>query len=397
LSTSDAQWSKSFGSKTAAKWFAANKDYAGTPATSVAAAVPGAATSIADSTMILPVNAATKGYTQANTSFTFLHVNTTINTAVNTAIATDMNKPAAQTGYQPIAAWTITLSLTAPLTATQYPFFVNDSTTVKTLGSGTVMSAENVGITVPDGKELAGWTTTKDGTTAQVTPDQTIDAFFQNYLDETANPAVFVPSTATKADTYVALTSNSAAPLAFGTTDSQVSKLMIYPVFEDATPVLTPGWNKNADGQWCYVDATTNAPVTGWKQLPWSQGASWFYFNKDGIMLTGWQKLAWSQGTDWFYFDPTNGNMIEGWKLINNKWYHLNNNSGAMDYYWIQSKGKWYYLGGANDGSMKTGWQQITWSQGTSWFYFYSPNGDMAVNTYIGQYHVNGDGAWDNQ
>ena len=59
---------------------------------------------------------------------------------------------------------------------------------------------------------------------------------------------------------------------------------------------------------------------------------SFFVRNKDG---------------QWTY--SLNGEMISGWKLINNKWYFMNNN-GIMQRGWVQTNGNWYYL--LNNGEM---------------------------------------------
>ncbi|BCZ45917.1 hypothetical protein psyc5s11_19840 [Clostridium gelidum] len=59
---------------------------------------------------------------------------------------------------------------------------------------------------------------------------------------------------------------------------------------------------------------------------------SFFVRNKDG---------------QWIY--SLNGELSEGWKLINNKWYFMNNN-GIMQRGWIPTNGNWYYL--LNNGEM---------------------------------------------
>ncbi|OOM78352.1 autolysin [Clostridium puniceum] len=51
----------------------------------------------------------------------------------------------------------------------------------------------------------------------------------------------------------------------------------------------------------------------------------------------------------WIY--SLNGELIEGWKLINNKWYFMNNN-GIMQRGWVQTNRNWYYL--LNNGEMAT-------------------------------------------
>jgi glucan-binding YG repeat protein len=82
---------------------------------------------------------------------------------------------------------------------------------------------------------------------------------------------------------------------------------------------------------------------------------------------------------DWFYFDGS-GNMRSGWyKDTDGNWYFLNNVSdgtkGKMVLGWRQIGGKWYYFNEVSDGT----------------------RGALKTNTWIGEYHVNSDGEWDNQ
>ena len=97
------------------------------------------------------------------------------------------------------------------------------------------------------------------------------------------------------------------------------------------------GWSSWCD-KWTYL--INGKTVKGWKELEWSAGKSWFYFNNEGIMVTGWQELNWSGGINWFYFDKTNGNMV-------------------------------------------TGWQDLEWSGGKNRFYFLPENGILVQNTCI--------------
>jgi hypothetical protein len=63
-----------------------------------------------------------------------------------------------------------------------------------------------------------------------------------------------------------------------------------------------------------------------------------------------------------------NGELTNGWKLINNKWYFMNN-KGIMQKGWVQSNNNWYYL---------------------------YDNGEMAINTITPDgYKVDQSGKWD--
>jgi glucan-binding YG repeat protein len=92
----------------------------------------------------------------------------------------------------------------------------------------------------------------------------------------------------------------------------------------------TSGWKHGESGWWYQYEDGTYA--VGWKELPWSGGKDWFYFNKNGIMLTGWY---YDEGLKaWYYLDPETGRMLK---------------NGP-----INVNGYWYYLDGY--GRMRTGW-----------------------------------------
>lgn len=106
------------------------------------------------------------------------------------------------------------------------------------------------------------------------------------------------------------------------------------------------------------------------------------------IKVNGWQQI------DGYWYHFTNYIMDSGWLNDNGIWYYLKTNvkveegKGQMQTGWINDGGIWYYLK-SNGAMMSNGWLQIN---GT-WYYFYS-NGAMAVNTTIGSYYVNSNGAW---
>lgn len=92
----------------------------------------------------------------------------------------------------------------------------------------------------------------------------------------------------------------------------------------------TSGWKHGESGWWYQYEDGTYA--VGWKELPWSGGKDWFYFNKNGIMLTGWY---YDEGLKaWYYLDPETGRMLKNGPI------HVD--------------GYWYYLDGY--GRMRTGW-----------------------------------------
>lgn len=94
-------------------------------------------------------------------------------------------------------------------------------------------------------------------------------------------------------------------------------------------------------------------------------------------------------GSRWWYAHDDGTYTRSAWEQIHGTWYYFDA-SGWMATGWIYTGGNWYYLGGANDGAMKTGWQYVK----NAWYYMYDA-GNMAVNTWIGDYYVNASGAWE--
>lgn len=123
-----------------------------------------------------------------------------------------------------------------------------------------------------------------------------------------------------------------------------------------------------------------NQPKGIWKQTE----EGWHYvlwYGNGGVSAEGWIK----DGGNWYYLG-TNGVMVTGWAQVNGKWYFLQP-SGAMATGWIQDNGKWYFLD--SSGAMKTGWYEVN----GKWYYSYG-SGELAVNTTIDGYTVNGNGEW---
>lgn len=168
---------------------------------------------------------------------------------------------------------------------------------------------------------------------------------------------------------------------------------------------MLTGW-QNIDEQWYYLGASDDGAMkTGWQEI----NNKWYYMDTTGKMLTGWQRIngkwyymdtigdgrmltGWQYINDkWYYMDTTgDGKMLTGWQYINNKWYYMDTTGdGKMLTGWQRINGKWYYMDTTGDGRMLTGWQLID----NTWYYMYD-SGAMAENTWIGNYYVNGSGAW---
>ena len=81
----------------------------------------------------------------------------------------------------------------------------------------------------------------------------------------------------------------------------------------------------------------------------------------------GAMKTGWQQiGGSWYCFDST-GYMYSGRQSISGKNYYLGSaGDGSMKTGWQKVDNDWMCLNGAGDGSAKTGWNSI----GGYWYYF---------------------------
>ena len=206
---------------------------------------------------------------------------------------------------------------------------------------------------------------------------------------------------------------------------------------------MATGWLK-VGNTWYYMNPSNGAMQTDWLDLNGTK----YYLKSDGAMATTWVKI----GNTWYYMNPSSGAMQTGWLKLGSTWYYLNAD-GTMaadtwvgDYYvnadgvwvpgkekpvdkWINTSGRWWYrhadgsytksnweqIGNQwfyfdKDGWMVTGWLKLsdTWyymntsgarvSNCWTWVgnscYYFDKDGKMAVDTWIGDYYVNADGAW---
>ena len=148
-----------------------------------------------------------------------------------------------------------------------------------------------------------------------------------------------------------------------------------------AIPAVTAeaaAWQKNSVGWWWQKD-DGSYPANSWQFI----NGKWYAFDQNGYMRHGW----FLDGSTWYYLGGADdGSMKTGWQLVNGTWYYMNG-SGAMLTGWQFINGNWYYMNGS--GAMLTGWQFIN----GNWYYMYA-DGRMAANTWVGNYYVNGSGAW---
>ena len=170
--------------------------------------------------------------------------------------------------------------------------------------------------------------------------------------------------------------------------------------FTFPTGVEAATWKQNNTGWWWQED-NGSYPTNEWKTV---KGAK-YHFNGNGYMNYGWywdgsnwyylggkndgsMKIGWQYVNGQWYFMNNDGRMATGWVAVKGKWYYMSG-SGAMLYGWQKIGSNWYYLSGANDGSMKTGWQFIN----GKWYYM-NGDGAMLSNQWVGNYWVDGSGAW---
>lgn len=117
-----------------------------------------------------------------------------------------------------------------------------------------------------------------------------------------------------------------------------------------------------------------------WVQL----GTKWYFQNTNGTYRT--HSFIQATNGSW-YFVLKDGTMATDWIWVNNKWYYMDAATGVMKTGWYQVNNKWYFSN--PDGAMLTGWIYIDGK-----YYFMNAGGDMAANTWIGNYYVNQDGVW---
>ena len=86
-------------------------------------------------------------------------------------------------------------------------------------------------------------------------------------------------------------------------------------------------------------------------------------------METGWDYINGYK----YYFDWNSGAMLTGWQFLGNYWYYFAENSSKQPIGSMFSNG-WYWINNK--------------------CYYFNNDGEMAVNTTIGEYRVDASGAW---
>ena len=117
---------------------------------------------------------------------------------------------------------------------------------------------------------------------------------------------------------------------------------------------------------WAFLDGHWNYfTIYGDMKAGWVKDKdTWYYLDKEGVMLTGLQDINGSR-----YYLNASGAMQTGWKWLNNHYYYFVS-SGAMKTGWLKDKDIWYYLD--KEGVMLTGFQEIDGSR-----YYLNASGAM--------------------
>ena len=111
------------------------------------------------------------------------------------------------------------------------------------------------------------------------------------------------------------------------------------------------------DGETYWFDEKGRS-ITGWKYFD----NAWHYYNEKGILETGWQTINGS-----LYYMNSAGIMLTGWQYIDGSWYYMDDSGARVN-------NCWYWVG-------------------TNCYYF-NENGEMAADAWIGDWYVDGSGAW---
>lgn len=162
-----------------------------------------------------------------------------------------------------------------------------------------------------------------------------------------------------------------------------------------AVNAQSKGWHSNSRGRW-YVRDDGNYTRDAWEYV----NGKWYLFDSEGYMLTGWQQ----RNGYWYYLIAPNGDMAanawvgnyyvtasgewlpSGWVKNDTGWWYVKDNGTYAANSWEYINGKWYLFDA--QGYMLTGWH----NRYEKWYYLNEPNGDMAADTWVGGYYVNGDG-----
>ena len=125
--------------------------------------------------------------------------------------------------------------------------------------------------------------------------------------------------------------------------------------------VNAASWKQNSTGWWWQED-DGRWPANQWKKID----GKWYYFNGAGYMTTGWQKI----GGKWYYMNGSGSMLESGWHWINGKCYYMYDSGAMAANTWIGQ----YYVDGS--GAWIQSYQPAHWIQsGSRWWYRHSDGG----------------------
>ncbi len=150
--------------------------------------------------------------------------------------------------------------------------------------------------------------------------------------------------------------------------------------FDEAGVMEKSGWFFDGSNMY-YLNDNGAAVVNCWRL--WD--GNYFYLGSDGKMKSdGWLK----DYGNWYYLNYE-GRLTSQWAKLNGKWYWFGGSGKMMSNGWLKLKdGKWYYFD-ASGAMVSNRWVK----SGNKWYYL-TDSGAMAVNTRIGKYRVDKNGAW---
>lgn len=113
----------------------------------------------------------------------------------------------------------------------------------------------------------------------------------------------------------------------------------------------------------------------------------WRYKENGVYMANRWVQSA-ASGL-WYWMEADGTMAANTWHNDNGTWYWLKAD-GSMATGWVFVGGQWYYMDDIN-GDMRVGWK---WDKGICYYLDPAAGGAMATSRWIGNYYVDGTGAW---
>ncbi|MCR5846137.1 MAG: hypothetical protein K6G78_06165 [bacterium] len=106
----------------------------------------------------------------------------------------------------------------------------------------------------------------------------------------------------------------------------------------EPAPAYAPGWNRDADGDWIYVNEDGSIRTNGWAK----DSKGWCYLGDDGKIV----KSKWIKDTngEWYYLKDNGYMAANEWAKDSHGWMYMASNGKITKGKWVKYKGEWYYL-----------------------------------------------------